>query len=129
MISNLRNFAKTKIAKILIVIIIIPFVFWGMGGVFSSGSTNCIATINNYNISTQDLVDHLNEAGLDSKIIKENIDKAQNKIEKSVIVGNALATKMKKANIEKAIFDRNGYKYHGRIKAVCDSIRKKEITI
>ena len=54
MISNLRNFAKTRIAKILVVIIIIPFVFWGMGGVFSSGSTNSIATINNYNISTQD---------------------------------------------------------------------------
>ena len=50
MISNLRNFAKTGIAKVLMVIIIIPFVFWGMGGVFSGGSTNSIAKINNYNI-------------------------------------------------------------------------------
>ncbi|SVE38105.1 uncharacterized protein METZ01_LOCUS490959, partial [marine metagenome] len=38
MISNLRKFSKTGIAKVLIGIIIIPFVFWGMGGVFSSGS-------------------------------------------------------------------------------------------
>ena len=74
MISNLRNFAKTRIAKILIVIIIIPFVFWGMGGVFSSGSTNSVAKINNYNISTQDLVDHFNETRLDLETIKENID-------------------------------------------------------
>ena len=74
MISNLRNFAKTGLAKILMVIIIIPFVFWGMGGVFSSGSTNSVAKINNYNISTQDLVDHFNETRLDLETIKENID-------------------------------------------------------
>ena len=74
MISNLRNFAKTGIAKILMVIIIIPFVFWGMGGVFSTGSTNSIAKINNYNISTQDFVEHLNEARIDSDTIKQNID-------------------------------------------------------
>ena len=50
MISNLREFAKTGVAKVLMVIIVIPFVFWGMGGVFSTGSTNSIAKINNYNI-------------------------------------------------------------------------------
>ncbi len=74
MISNLRNFAKTRMAKVLMVIIIIPFVFWGMGGVFSTGSTNSIAKINNYNISTQDLLDHLNEVRLDADTIKNNID-------------------------------------------------------
>ena len=39
MLNKLRNFAKTKIAGVVIGIIIIPFVFWGMGGVFSGGST------------------------------------------------------------------------------------------
>ena len=74
MISNLREFAKTGVAKVLMVIIVIPFVFWGMGGVFSTGSTNSIAKINNYNISTQDFVDHLNRARLDTETIRENID-------------------------------------------------------
>ena len=45
MISSLRNFAKTKFAGLLVFIMIIPFVFWGMGGMFSSGNTNNIAKI------------------------------------------------------------------------------------
>ena len=75
MISSLRKFAKTKIAGIFIGIIIIPFVFWGMGSVFSSGNTNNIAKINNKNISTQDFMDYLNRSGIKSEVIQENIDK------------------------------------------------------
>ena len=45
MLNNIRNFSKTWFAKILLVIIVIPFVFWGMGGVFSGGNTNIIAKI------------------------------------------------------------------------------------
>ena len=40
MLNNIRKFAKTKFAGILIGIIIIPFIFWGMGGTFSSGNKN-----------------------------------------------------------------------------------------
>ena len=75
MISSLRNFAKTKIAGIFVFIIIIPFVFWGMGSVFNSGNTNSIAKINNTNISTQDFMDYLNQSRLSTNVIKENIDK------------------------------------------------------
>ena len=75
MISSLRNFAKTKIAGIFIFIIIIPFVFWGMGSVFNSGNTNNIAKINNTNISTQDFMDYLNQSGLSSEVIQDNLDK------------------------------------------------------
>ena len=63
------------------------------------------------------------------KELKENIDNAKGKIEKSKIAGKAIAEKMKKANVDKIIFDRNGYKYHGRIKAVGDAIRNAEIKI
>ena len=55
MISSLRNFAKTKLAGVFVGILIIPFVLWGMGGVFSSGNTNSVAKINNTNISTHEL--------------------------------------------------------------------------
>ena len=63
------------------------------------------------------------------KDLKGDIEKAKSKIEKSTIIGKAIAEKMKKVNIEKIIFDRNGYKYHGRIKAVGDAIRAAEIQI
>jgi peptidyl-prolyl cis-trans isomerase D len=75
MLSNIRKFSKTIFAKILLVIIIIPFIFWGMGGVFSSGNQNSIVKINNHNISTQDFMDYLNNSRIDQKVIRDNIDK------------------------------------------------------
>ena len=75
MLNNIRNFSKTIFAKFLLVIIIVPFVFWGMGGVFSSGNSNNIAKINNQNISTQNFIDFLNLLKIDNSYIKKNIDK------------------------------------------------------
>ena len=63
------------------------------------------------------------------KSLKKSIDKATNKIEQSKIVGESLAEKIKNAKIKKIIFDRNGYKYHGRVKALTEAIRSVEITI
>ncbi len=74
MIRNLRNFSKTKFAGILVGIIIIPFVFWGMGSVFSGGNTNNIAKINNKSISTQDFMNHLNDSKVSLETLKNNID-------------------------------------------------------
>ena len=74
MLNNIRKFSKTILAKILLVIIIIPFIFWGMGGVFNSGNSNNIVKINNHNITTQDFMDYLNSTKLTSEMIKENID-------------------------------------------------------
>jgi len=39
-------------------------------------------------------------------------------------VGKTLAEKAKKAGITEVVFDRNGYAYHGRIKALADAARK-----
>ena len=75
MISSLRNFAKTKFAGILVFIMIIPFVFWGMGSMFSSGNTNNLAKINNTNISTQEFIDYLNNSGIPQDYIRENLEK------------------------------------------------------
>jgi len=49
------------------------------------------------------------------------------KIEQSKIVGEMLADKIKKSKVKKIVFDRNGYKYHGRVKALGDAIREKGI--
>ena len=75
MLNNIRKFSKTIFAKILLGIIIVPFIFWGMGGVFSSGNQNSIVKINNHNISTQDFMEYLNNSRIDQKVIRENIDK------------------------------------------------------
>ena len=74
MISSFRNFAKTKIAGVFIFIIIIPFVFWGMGSMFNSGNTNNIAKINNTNISTQDFMNYLNNSGVSQQVIRDNLE-------------------------------------------------------
>ena len=75
MISSFRNFAKTKFAGLLVFIMIIPFVFWGMGSMFNGGNTNTLAKINNTNISTQEFVDYVNKSNIPQKTIKDNLDK------------------------------------------------------
>jgi hypothetical protein len=75
MIGSLRNFAKTKFAGLLVILMIIPFVFWGMGSMFSSGNTNNIVKINNTNITTEEFIDHINKSNIPDKTIKENLDK------------------------------------------------------
>ena len=74
MISSFRNFAKTKFAGILVFIMIIPFVFWGMGSMFSSGNTNSIVKINESNVSTEEFIDYLNNSGIPQETIRENLN-------------------------------------------------------
>ena len=75
MLSSLRNFSKSKIAGVFVGIIILPFVFWGMGGVFNSGNTNVIVKINEKKISTQEFIDYLNNTNVPQQTIRDNIDK------------------------------------------------------
>ena len=75
MISSFRNFAKTKFAGLLVFIMIIPFVFWGMGSMFSSGNTNTIAKINKKNISTQEFIDYINTSNIPQETIRKNLNK------------------------------------------------------
>ena len=75
MISSFRNFAKTKFAGLLVFLMIIPFVLWGMGSMFSSGNSNNIAKINKTNISTQEFIDYLNKSGVPQETIRENLNK------------------------------------------------------
>ena len=74
MLGKLRNFSKSKLAGVLVVIIIIPFVFWGMGSVFSGGNKNNLAIINGENISSQDFIDYVNNSNIDIKTLKDNIE-------------------------------------------------------
>ena len=46
------------------------------------------------------------------------------KVEISTEVGKAIAEKAKAAGIENVVFDRNGFVYHGRVKALADGARE-----
>lgn len=59
-----------------------------------------------------------------SNELKEQLSKAKGKISKSKLVGVLLAKKALEKNITQVVFDRNGYKYHGRVKAVADGARE-----
>ena len=74
MLNKIRNFSNTKAAGVLVAILIVPFVLWGMGGLFSGGNKNNIAKINNKSISTQDFQTHINSSNVELEEIKNNID-------------------------------------------------------
>lgn len=59
-----------------------------------------------------------------SSRVKELADKKSNKIEKSKMVGQLLAERAKDSEIQTVVFDRNGYLYHGRVKALADGARE-----
>ncbi len=60
----------------------------------------------------------------DSNINKE-IKSAKNKTEISTIVGKVLGKRAIENKIKKVVFDRNGYPFHGRVKAFADAAREE----
>jgi len=55
--------------------------------------------------------------------VKDQVQ-ATTKIEQAKIVGQELAKKAEEAKVHSVVFDRNGYLYHGRIKALADGARQ-----
>lgn len=49
---------------------------------------------------------------------------AEGKIGRSKLVGTLLAQRAAAANVSAVVFDRNGYLYHGRVKALADAARE-----
>jgi large subunit ribosomal protein L18 len=56
--------------------------------------------------------------------LKSNSDSSVN-----IAVGKALAQRLNEKSITNAVFDRNGYLYHGRVKSVVDGIREGGIQV
>lgn len=59
-----------------------------------------------------------------SKVIAGALKQAKTKTEKSRVLGKLFAERAKEKNISKIVFDRNGYYFHGRVKAFADGARE-----
>ncbi len=87
----------------------------------------------NKNIFVQLMDDSQNKtlcssSSIDKSLSKE-IKKSKSKMEMSKIVGEDLAGKLKTNKIDKVVFDRNGYRYHGRVKLLADTLRENGISL
>lgn len=60
---------------------------------------------------------------------KSKVKTKDTKSEVASKVGEALAEKMKKAGITEAVFDRGGFKFHGRVRALAEGLKKGGIKI
>ena len=54
--------------------------------------------------------------------------KAKNNVEGAATLGKLIADEAKKKKVEKVVFDRAGYKYHGKVKALADAAREGVLT-
>jgi len=70
------------------------------------------------------IIDDLSGKTLASAASSENKDFKGNKIDQATEVGSSIAKKANEAGISSVVFDRNGYLYHGRVKALADSARE-----
>ena len=59
MLRTIRKFSSSIFAKIFLLLVAIPFIFWGMGPVFQGGKQNTIAEIGDEKISIQEFVDYV----------------------------------------------------------------------
>ena len=100
MLQSIRNFAKGKLSKVLLVVLIIPFVLWGMGDVFRGGSQSTIATLNDKKISITDYINHFNSLNVNREFIINNpetkiFEEALNKL----VSGKVLVEEAKRMGI------------------------------
>ncbi|HEX9613976.1 MAG TPA: 50S ribosomal protein L18 [Bacteroidota bacterium] len=59
-----------------------------------------------------------------SKELRDQAKGAKSEVEVCKLVGTVAAKKALEKNIKEVLFDRNGYLYHGRVKAVADGARE-----
>ena len=82
------------------------------------------------NISAQIIDDKISKTLVSASSTEKEIKKNKTKkMDLSNILGEILAKRAKEKKISSVYFDRGGYKYHGRIKALADSLRKNGLKL
>ena len=67
MLTSIGKYSKSFFIKVLVGIIILPFIFWGMGDVFRGGNQNVLVTIESEKISSQEFINYLNKLNISEK--------------------------------------------------------------
>ncbi|MAH89682.1 MAG: hypothetical protein CMI78_00265 [Candidatus Pelagibacter sp.] len=100
MLNSIKKYSKTFFFKVLVGIIILPFLFWGMGDVFSGGSQNVVAKIDSDKVSSRDFINYLNVLNL-SEQERKNLSKTDliNRILSDYIGKKVLALELQDLNV------------------------------
>ena len=81
------------------------------------------------NISAQIIDDKINKTIVSASSTEKDMRKdKKKKTDLSIALGEILAKRAAEKKINKVYFDRGGYKYHGRIKALAESLRKNGLS-
>jgi peptidyl-prolyl cis-trans isomerase D len=67
MLTSIKKFTASFLAKVLIGIIILPFIFWGMGDVFNTGNQNILVKIDSEKVTAQNFVEYVNRLNLNEE--------------------------------------------------------------
>ena len=82
------------------------------------------------NISAQIIDDKLRKTLVSASSTEKELKKNKTKkMDLSNLLGELLAKRAKEKKIDSVYFDRGGYKYHGRVKALADSLRKNGLKL
>ncbi|RKX89683.1 MAG: 50S ribosomal protein L18 [Spirochaetes bacterium] len=76
------------------------------------------------NISVQAIDDTTGTTLASVSTLEKDLAGVKRSVDGGKVVGNKIAERLKEANIKAVIFDRNGYHYHGIVKAVADGARE-----
>ena len=72
MLGRIRKFSSSIFAKIFLAIIAIPFIFWGMGDLFSGGNQNVIVKIGKEKITTQEFINFIKVNAYNNEELNKN---------------------------------------------------------
>ena len=84
----------------------------------------------NRNISAQVIDDKLGRTVASASSLEKGIDTQDgNGIEAAAAIGRAIAERARQAGVQEAYFDRGGFLFHGRVKALADAAREAGLKI
>ena len=99
MLSSLRKFSETIVAKIFITIIALSFVFWGINDFFRSNNSNSVAEIDGEEISFNQFINEFNKIIRSNNIQSEKIAITNNI--HIIAVSNIVSEKLLKIHAKK----------------------------
>ncbi len=76
------------------------------------------------NISVQIIDDKLGKTIVSASSLNKEITEKGSTVAGAAAVGKLIAERALKANVKEVVFDRGGYIYHGRVKALADAARE-----